>query len=135
MRLVSFFKHLPLRLQIIILVVVVLALPLIAANIQITRDIDDQIHGQAGEKAEEISDIIVSSPVVINGLKNLDAISLQEIQEYTQTIKKIAGVEFIVVIDMKGIRVSHPDTAKIGKPMVGGDEVRVLNGQVMLPTY
>ncbi|VFS48530.1 hypothetical protein [Budvicia aquatica] len=115
MRLVSFFKHLPLRLQIIILVVVVLALPLIAANIQITRDIDDQIHDQAGEKAEEISNIIVSSPVVINGLKNLDAISLQEIQEYTQTIKKIAGVEFIVVIDMKGIRVSHPDTAKIGK--------------------
>ncbi len=132
MRLVSFFKHLPLRLQIIILVVVVLALPLIAANIQITRDIDDQIHDQAGEKAEEISNIIVSSPVVINGLKNLDAISLQEIQEYTQTIKKIAGVEFIVVIDMKGIRVSHPDTAKIGKPMVGGDEVRVLNGQTYI---
>lgn len=132
MRLVSFFKHLPLRLQIIILVVVVLALPLIAANVQITRDIDDQIHDQAGAKAEEISNIIVSSPMVINGLKNLNSVSLQEIQEYTQTIKKIAGVEFIVVIDMEGIRVSHPDSAKIGKPMVGGDEVRVLKGQTYI---
>lgn len=132
MRLVSFWKNLPLRVQIIILVMVVLALPLVAANIHITRDIDERIHDQAAVKAEEISDIIVSSPVVINGLKNLTSEAQQEIQEYSQTIQRIAGVEFIVVIDMNAIRISHPDPLKVGKRMVGGDEIRVLDGQTYI---
>ncbi|GKX55278.1 two-component system sensor histidine kinase DcuS [Leminorella grimontii] len=125
----SFFKRLPLRVQIIILVVAVLALPLVAANVQISKDIDDRLHDQAGDKAEMVADAIASSPLVAEGLARLTPEARQEIQDYSQSIQKVTGVEFIVVIDMKAIRVSHPDTAKIGKPMVGGDEGRVLNGE------
>lgn len=125
----SFFKRLPLRVQIIILVVAVLALPLVAANIQISKDIDDRLHDQAGDKAEMVADAIASSQLVAEGLAHSTPEARQEIQDYSQSIQRVTGVEFIVVIDMKAIRVSHPDVAKIGKPMVGGDEGRVLNGE------
>lgn len=36
------------------------------------------------------------------------------------------NVEYIVVMDMNGIRYSHPDKNKIGNRFVGGDEERVL---------
>lgn len=36
------------------------------------------------------------------------------------------NVEYIVVMDMNGIRYSHPDKNKIGEKFVGGDEERVL---------
>lgn len=36
------------------------------------------------------------------------------------------NVEYIVVMDMNGIRYSHPDKNKIGERFVGGDEERVL---------
>lgn len=125
----SFFKRLPLRVQIIILVVAVLVLPLVAANIQISKDIDDRLHVQAGDKAEMVANAIASSHLVAEGLARPTPEARQEIQDYSQSIQRVTGVEFIVVIDMKAIRVSHPDVAKIGKPMVGGDEGRVLNGE------
>ncbi|HAG1966912.1 TPA: two-component system sensor histidine kinase DcuS [Salmonella enterica] len=124
-----FFKHLPLRVQIIILVVVVLSLPLVAANIQISKNIDERLHDQAGDKAEMVADTIASSQLVVEGLTHPTPEVRHKIQDYSQSIQRITGVEFIVIIDMRAIRISHPDLTKIGKPMVGGDEGRVLNGE------
>lgn len=129
MKLFIFFKHLPLRVQIIMLVVVVLSLPLVAANIQISRNIDDRLHDQAGDKAEMVADAIASSQLVVEGLSHPTPEARHKIQDYSQSIQRVTGVEFIVIINMKAIRVSHPDITKIGKPMVGGDEGRVLNGE------
>lgn len=129
MKLFIFFTRLPLRVQIIVLVVTVLALPLIVANIQISKDIDDRLHYEAADKAEVVADVIALSPIVAKGLVNPTQEALQEIQDYSQSVQSVSGVEFIVVIDMNAIRISHPDVAKIGKPMEGGDEKRVLRGE------
>lgn len=45
----------------------------------------------------------------------------------TENIRKKLNVEFIVVMDMNGIRQSHPLKEKIGKKFEGGDEQRVLS--------
>lgn len=129
MKLFGFFKCLPLRVQIIVLVVSVLILPLIVANIQIAQDNNFWVREQANVKAKLVADVIASSPKIIEGLSYPTFSSRQEIQNYSQLIKKVSDVEFIVVIDMKAMRISHPDPAKIGKQMVGNDEGRVLNGE------
>lgn len=125
-------SHMPLRLQITLLVVVVLILPLIAANIRISHDIDDRFHHYAGQKAENIARVVAESPVVIDGLDNPVAGSQQKMRKYTQEIQEVTDVEFIVILDMQGLRLIHPDADKIGKPMEGGDGDRVLHGQTYL---
>lgn len=126
------FIHMPLRLQITLLVVVVLILPLIAANIRISHDIDDRFHHYAGQKAENIARVVAESPVVIDGLDNPVAGSQQKMRKYTQEIQEVTDVEFIVILDTQGLRLIHPDADKIGKPMEGGDGDRVLHGQTYL---
>ncbi|MGT1696611.1 DcuS/MalK family sensor histidine kinase [Salmonella enterica subsp. enterica serovar Winslow] len=126
------FSHMPLRLQIILLVIVVLILPLIAANIRISHDIDEKFHHYAGQKAENIARVVAESPIVIDGLENPVAGSQQKMQQYTQEIQEVTDVEFIVILDMQGLRLVHPDVDKIGKPMEGGDGDRVLHGQTYL---
>ncbi|EMN7478473.1 two-component system sensor histidine kinase DcuS [Salmonella enterica] len=129
MKLLSFFKHQPLRVQIIILVVFVLTLPLIVANIQIAQDNDHRLREQANDKAKMVASTIASSQQVVESLSNPTSQSRQRAQDFSQLIQKVAGVEFIVVIDMDAIRISHPDPAKIGKQMVGNDEGRALKGE------
>ncbi|MFZ2258663.1 MAG: sensor histidine kinase [Clostridiaceae bacterium] len=48
------------------------------------------------------------------------------LNEHIETIRTQTGVDFISVIDMEGIRLTHPILANIGKKFVGGDEARVL---------
>lgn len=129
MKLLSIFRHQPLRVQIIFLIVFVLALPLIVANIQIAQDNDQRLREQANDKAKMVADAIARSPQVVESLSNPTSASRQDVQDFAQLIQKVAGVEFIVVIDMNAIRISHPDPAKVGKPMVGNDEGRVLKGE------
>ena len=49
------------------------------------------------------------------------------IQAYTKNIlDKTKNIDFIVIADMKGIRIAHPNEARIGEKIVGGDEDRVI---------
>ncbi|MCL4378655.1 MAG: PAS domain-containing protein, partial [Actinobacteria bacterium] len=43
-----------------------------------------------------------------------------------ENIRLKTGVDFIVIMDMSGIRLTHPNKEKIGEKFEGGDEVRVL---------
>ncbi|MCW8353847.1 DcuS/MalK family sensor histidine kinase [Citrobacter portucalensis] len=129
MKLLILFRQQPLRVQIIFLIVFVLALPLIVANIQISKDNDDRLREQANEKAQMVANSIASSRQVVESLSNPTHQSRQEAQDFSHLIQKVAGVEFIVVIDMNAVRISHPDPAKVGKQMVGNDEGRVLKGE------
>lgn len=51
----------------------------------------------------------------------------ETIQNHTQTIlKDTKNIDFIVIADMQGIRLAHPNDERIGKKIVGGDEDRVI---------
>lgn len=56
---------------------------------------------------------------------NTDSIGL-ELNEYIEKIRVKTNVDFIVVMDMKGTRLTHPNKSNIGLQFKGGDEVRVL---------
>ena len=51
------------------------------------------------------------------------------IQPVAEAVSLASGAQFVVTIDMDGIRYSHPIADRIGKHVAGGDEGRALAGE------
>ncbi|MEW9668657.1 DcuS/MalK family sensor histidine kinase [Ammoniphilus sp. 3BR4] len=119
-------RQLSLQTTITLLVFTVVALALLVTDILISVQINEYIEEDQAEKATQIARIVARSPVIVEGLTGLR--DEGEIQRFANEIRETTGVQFIVVMDMHGIRKSHPDPSKVGKPFVGGDEAPVLSG-------
>lgn len=116
--------YLNLQTKIAILVCGVVALALLVTNTLVTRHIASTVEESIGENAADIARIMARSPLVIASLEGgRDA---PDIQPFAEDIRKATNVEFVVVMDMEGIRKSHPNPAIIGQHFVGGDEEAVL---------
>jgi two-component system, CitB family, sensor histidine kinase MalK len=121
-------KILRLRLQttITILVCSVVALALFVTDLLISEEVGRTTLKNQEDKALNIARMTAHSPVVVEALNGQR--EEKDIQDYTNEITKITKVEFIVVMDMNGIRKSHPNPQQIGLHFVGGDEGPVLHG-------
>jgi two-component system, CitB family, sensor histidine kinase MalK len=104
----------------------VVALALFVTDLLISNEIGKTTEKNQSEKAMNIARMIAHSPLIMEALQQKKDDS--EIQRYTNEITKIMKVEFIVVMDMNGIRKTHPSPDKIGQHFVGGDEGPVLHG-------
>ncbi|MDT2638293.1 sensor histidine kinase [Enterococcus dongliensis] len=54
----------------------------------------------------------------------------EKTEQYTLDVIQIHQLDFIVLMTMDGIRLTHPDKTKIGKHFEGGDEKSALEGRV-----
>ncbi|WP_163527330.1 DcuS/MalK family sensor histidine kinase [Halobacillus ihumii] len=112
---------------IMLLVCLVVLVSLIITDLLITDSTSENIRNQLEEKATIVSRTVAQSQIVKKGLQG--EVDQDKIQEYAMTIQDETGVLFVVVMDMNGIRQSHPVPERIGKHFVGGDEGRVLQGE------
>lgn len=112
---------------ILMLVCVVVILSLLVTDILISREVANTTEKNIEDRAVNIARIVAHSPVVYQGLTGKR--EEREIQTFANEISNLTDVNFIVVIDMAGIRKSHPDIDQLGKPFVGGDEGPVLQGK------
>jgi two-component system, CitB family, sensor histidine kinase MalK len=112
---------------ILLLVSVVIALSLLVTDLLISREVSSTTQKSIEEKAFTIARVVAHSPIVVEGLSGQR--DEREIQNFANQITDLTGIKFIVVLDMSGIRKSHPDVSELGKPFVGGDEGPVLRGQ------
>ena len=110
----------------------VVAFALFVTDLLISNEIGSTTYKNQSEKAMNIARMISHSPIIIEGLQNQQ--SEKKIQKFTQEMTRITNVEFIVVMDMKGIRKSHPKPEKIGERFVGGDEGPALHGHENIST-
>ncbi|MGG1677875.1 DcuS/MalK family sensor histidine kinase [Neobacillus sp. NRS-1170] len=122
------------RLQttITLLVCGVVALALFVTDLLISREIGNTTKNNQAEKAMNIARLTAHSPLIIEALEHKRSES--DIQDFTNEMAKSSNVEFIVVLDMMGIRKSHPNPSKIGERFVGGDEGPVLHGHEHIST-
>lgn len=112
---------------IIFFVLLVVFFSLLITDLLITENTSDEIRGQLEEKALIISRTVAESQIV---QQELESEEIQgTIQDYAMSIQEASDVLFVVVMNMEGIRQSHPDPGRIGQAFVGGDEKRVLNGE------
>ncbi|EEL72558.1 Sensor histidine kinase [Bacillus mycoides] len=110
-----------------LLVCTVVIFSLLVTDILISHNVERTTEESQAEKAKTIAHIVANDSVVIDGL--IGKADTSAIQTYTNRILKNTGVQFIVVMDMDGIRKSHPNPQKIGLHFVGGDEGTVLKGK------
>lgn len=108
-------------------VIAVVTVSLIVTDVLISRHTSEETQEQLEDKARIISRTIAESRVVREELLTSDI--EETIQDYTATIQQASDVLFIVVMDMEGVRQSHPNETLIGERFVGGDEKRVLKGE------
>lgn len=120
-------QRLKLSTLVIIVVCIVVLFSLLITCLLISNTIKDTIHSTTKEKAEVIGNAIAGSEVVQKSLA--EGSDDRKIQDYTSKIQKTTDVSFIVVMDMNGIRKSHPNEKLIGKHFKGGDEGDVLHGK------
>lgn len=116
-----------LQTKIILLVVAVVVVALLVTDVLISKNTEVDIQNGISRQANSVGQLVARSPIVIDGLdkrKNIDAM-----QSYANESAQAADVEFIVILNMQGVRESHPNPANIGKPFVGGDEAESLTGK------
>jgi CitB family two-component system sensor histidine kinase MalK len=111
-------KKMRLRPLIILLVCLVVVLSLLITDVLISQHVTKTIKEDQEEKAKIIARIVAKDDIVRQGLIVDEKAS--DIQSYTADVLETADVLFIVVMDMDGIRKSHPNEENIGLPLKEG---------------
>lgn len=105
--------RLKLNMTIALFVCAVVALALLVADVFISDSIERYTQQNLEQRARSMAGVVANSPVVLEALSGQR--STDDIQKYTEKIRDIADVEFIVVMDMQRNRYSHPNPRKIGE--------------------
>ncbi|WP_207952162.1 DcuS/MalK family sensor histidine kinase [Paenibacillus turpanensis] len=122
------------RLQttIILLISSVFILALFVTDMLISNIMADIISTNKQEKVSYVAKMMANSTLVIESLSGERGEG--EIQEFANRIRKATDVDYIVVMNMNGIRKSHPNPLRVGQLFVGGDEKRALQGEEYVST-
>ena len=119
-------RRVPLQAKIVGLVFCVVAAVIMVTMLLISRSINTDIKNSIGSQAMSAARMVAKDSVVREGLTGKR--DPKDIQVYAQDMLEAAQVRFIVVIDMAGIRYSHPNPELVGQRLTGGDEGDALSG-------
>ncbi|MGJ9386095.1 DcuS/MalK family sensor histidine kinase [Salipaludibacillus sp. CF4.18] len=111
---------------------VVILFSLLVTDILITSTTGERIRANQEEKALIVSRTVAESDIVKGSL--LANENSEAIQAYTNEVQSITEMMFVVVMDINGIRYTHPNSDRIGKPFSGGDQQDVLQGEEYVST-
>lgn len=95
--------------QIAVITVVIAVVTGIAAAAQVSI-----VRAENEYHVRSLAQTIASLPTVVDGLQSPDPAAT--IQPVMAALQQASGVDFIAVVDMNNLRVSHPDPAMIGLP-------------------
>jgi two-component system CitB family sensor kinase len=112
--------------KIISFVIVILIISIGSITILSFNEMKRLLRDQIDKNMLNIANSVASTYEVKEYLKGDRNISDEILNNEIENARLKTGVEFIVVMDMNGIRYSHPVKSKIGEKFIGGDEERVL---------
>lgn len=73
------------------------------------------------QKGRELARVVALDPNVIQALEKHSISPDSKIQQYIENIRSKTNASYIVITDKDAIRLSHPNTNKVGKHFVGDD--------------
>jgi CitB family two-component system sensor histidine kinase MalK len=115
------------RTRITLLVSTVLLLVLVVTGFMVDWRMEQQTRETIAEKAMLLSRVTAGSEAVIGGLEGHRP--PEAIQAFAEELGRMAQVDYVVVMNMNRIRLSHPSKAQIGLPFVGGDDSDAFQGR------
>ena len=91
----------------------------------------DFVHEDVSNRAQAISRLVASNSKLQDWMARspLTPEGLEGIQRYSEQVRLATSVEFIVIFDNHGKRLSHPNPSKIGLHIQGADESGALRGE------
>lgn len=121
------WKNQRLWVKLTFMVLITVALTVSVLYLLLTNRIYEATQTQEEAQLLSIAEIVAAQPLVIETLRT--GATNPEIQSYTDQITETYQLDFVVVMTMERIRLTHPDPAKINEPFQGGDEEAALAGQ------
>lgn len=110
----------------------VVAVALLVLYAMISIQISNQTRTGLEQRAVGIARTVSCSPTLRSALSPGGNPAV--VQSYAEDVRRINDIQFVVVIDMKSIRLSHPDPSRIGEHFIGGDEQPALSGEETIST-
>jgi two-component system CitB family sensor kinase len=121
------WKNQRLWVKLTLMVLVTVALTVSVLYFSLTNRIYEATQTQEEEQLLSVAEIVAAQPLVIQTLSN--GATNPEVQAYANQITETYQLDFVVVMTMDRIRLTHPDPEKINAPFQGGDEEAALSGQ------
>ncbi|MFD7879011.1 ATP-binding protein [Streptomyces sp. NPDC059766] len=90
-----------------------------------------QLDAEAMRRALAIAQTTAAQPQIAEDLKSTPATVDGPVQREAERIRKASRAEYVVVMNMDGTRWSHPDPARVGRP-VSTDPTRALDGHEVM---
>ncbi len=116
--------QLSLNFKISILVIAIINVVLILVGIMIVNQTYQLEIRRTEEAAMDLAQSIARIPSISADIGKKNGVNV--IQPLVEEIRKNTQADFIVILDMEGVRYSHPVADRLGQYFVGGDEKRVL---------
>ncbi|MGB7473267.1 Spo0B domain-containing protein [Trichococcus sp.] len=121
------WKNQRLWVKLTLMVLVTVALTVSVLYFSLTNRIYEATQTQEEEQLLSVAEIVAAQPLVIQTLS--DGATNPEVQAYANQITETYQLDFVVVMTMDRIRLTHPNPEKINAPFQGGDEEAALSGQ------
>lgn len=115
--------RLTLKTTIFLLVFIVVILSLLVTDLLVHNTIEEEVEANQTNKAQQLARAVALTPVARAALSDGNT---ADVQAYVESLMAETDVQFVVVMDMEGVRYAHPEQALVGKHFVGGDEETVL---------
>src|SRR5690625_3611310 len=114
-------KRIRLRTKMMILSFILVLSSVIVSGANMIINISNSFEEEIGERAIAIARTISQTDDIQNHLGKDDGAEF--IQPIAERVRLSTNVDYVVILDMNGIRYSHPSESRIGLKFEGGDEL------------
>ncbi|WP_179981495.1 DcuS/MalK family sensor histidine kinase [Desulfovibrio sp. 86] len=128
----NFVKNNSLFIRLVMMVSLALCPPILLSHLASSYFISKYGFEQAEQTVSNVAQLSAESPVVIEGMRSPKGDAWLQMAGFLRMLTSVSGVKFIVLIDMHGNRIYHPEEQKIGAHIVGGDEGEALQGKTYI---
>jgi two-component system CitB family sensor kinase len=118
--------------QLLVLQVVIVGVLVVAGVALAYLDAARTADRRARDIATAVAVVLADAPNVPAALASQNP--SQELQPFAERVRASAGVDFITVMNPRGIRYTHPHQDQIGKPYIG-HTAEALGGRLFTETY
>ena len=118
--------------KLVVMVSLALCPPMLLGHLAGSYFISKYGYEDAENTVSSVAQLAAESPLVVEAMRTRQPEAYRQMTAFLETLTRASDVKFIVLIDMQGIRLFHPDAAKIGQHFMGGDEGKALEGQSYL---
>ncbi|SDC16461.1 ATP-binding protein [Actinokineospora iranica] len=118
--------------QLLVLQVVIVGVLVTGGAILVWVDVADRAEESSAATVRTLARAIADSPSVVEAVTGPDPSGV--LQPYAHAVLADTGVDFITIMDVEGLRYTHPNSAMIGKKFLGNTDA-ALAGQAFTEIY